>query len=135
MSEQKEQNFSSTSEETAPQTPQSKAKRILITYGPAPKASLNALLEAQKVEEQRKKRKSRSKKIIVIERLKESASFESTLCEEHSRDDLKGKILVQGKLSPGCKKEVFIAKKREDPDGVSEDKGFVNYVCFTNNCW
>lgn len=94
------------------------SKRILITYT---RPSKSKLLPSQS-------ETSRTKKVIVIEKMKQTASFESV--GSNLGLPCSSGRLIQGKLSPGSKKEVFVAQKRPPPD---QENAGLNYVCFSNN--
>lgn len=94
------------------------SKRILITYTRPSKSKLLPKSQSE----------SRTKKVIVIEKMKQTTSFESV--GSNLGLPCSSGRLIQGKLSPGNKKEVFVAQKRPPPD--QEDAG-LNYVCFSNN--
>lgn len=121
MSEAQDKHFSEANHIASPS--KLGTKRILISYNP-PAATKSNLPESKKL-------KPGERKVIVIEKLKRSTSFDSTMTNyQQSYEDLARKGLVRGRLSPSCKKEIFIAKKPE-PD-ENEEGSSMNYICFSN---
>lgn len=122
MSEAQDKNFSEPNNIVSPS--KLGTKRILISYNPPAVRNSNQ-------PETSKKLKPGERRVIVIEKLKRSTSFDSTMMDyQQSYEDLARKGLVRGKLSPSCKKEIFIAKKKPQPD---EEGGSMNYICFSND--
>lgn len=65
----------------------------------------------------------------MIEKLKEYASFDGI----SDNKSIESKKTVIGKLSPGCKREIFIAKKKSQPEVNDVTEKTTNFVCFSND--
>lgn len=127
MSKENEPNFSN----ARPKASKSATKRILISYS-QPRIPENGPLQA-KTPERLKNVHGKEKRIVVIEKLKRATSFEAAVNFNSEERDISCKParLVKGKLSPSCKKEVFVARKKPQPDQDAEHP--LNYVCFSND--
>ncbi|XP_076272705.1 uncharacterized protein LOC143204120 [Rhynchophorus ferrugineus] len=114
---------------SAPTRPSShsKIKRVFISYSSDNTRSTEVL--TPKSQKQSESTNTGVKKLIVIEKLKQHASFHG-ISDNKSNESSK---TVIGKLSPGCKREIFIARKKSDPDVNNVNKKTTNFVCFSNN--